>query len=272
MGAQRPQRPPPGHSMLLPRVGDDQTQRALDGVKLATQQAQRTAADLATTVDERSTGRLIGRQILIGTGTYAPTPGTKVAYVRAIGGGGGGGGATPGAGAGAGAGGSSGVLYEHVIGLGSTSGIFGGPFAGGAGGTGGTAAGGNGGNGGATTYTINGVTYSAPGGAGGTGMVGVAGNGNANPNAPSVGTPPANCLPTYGLGEPGIVVAGTAWFSGDGGGTTLGGGGVLVGGTTAGNAGSPGGFGGGGSGAAASAAGRAGGDGGSGGILIEEYS
>jgi len=64
MGAQRPQRPPPGHSLLMPRVGDGSTQRALDSVKLTAQQMQKTAAATQTALDA-----------LHVTGTAPPTSG-----------------------------------------------------------------------------------------------------------------------------------------------------------------------------------------------------
>lgn len=65
MGAQKPQRPPPGHAMLVPRVDADDTQRALDAVKQSIAQLQRTASALQTQ---------LGGLRIVGTGT-APPPG-----------------------------------------------------------------------------------------------------------------------------------------------------------------------------------------------------
>src|SRR3954471_24562891 len=98
MGAQRPKRPAPGHAMLLPRVGDNQTQRALDAVKLTTQQVQATAAALQATVDDDlAAGRLLAAPVtLTGTGTGTLPAGTAVIRIRGTGQGGGGGGATTG--------------------------------------------------------------------------------------------------------------------------------------------------------------------------------
>lgn len=217
-----------------------------------------------------TTGRYLGRQILTSTGTYNPTPGATVARLRDVGGGGGGGGATPGAGVGAAAGGTSGVMLDIVVGTPGRP-LTGGAFSCGAGGAGGSTAGGNGGTGGDTTIRINGVDYTAKGGGGGAGMVGVAGNNAVLPTAPAAGTS-AGGTTTYGLGEPGVVIGGAVWFSGDGGGSPMGAGAVAVAGTTAGNPGDAHGFGGGGSGAAAQTTGKAGGAGGAGGIIVEEYS
>ena len=64
MPTSRPQRPAPGHAMLLPRVGDDQTQRALDSVKVTAAAIQKTAAGLQDQID--------GARV---TGTAPPTSG-----------------------------------------------------------------------------------------------------------------------------------------------------------------------------------------------------
>jgi hypothetical protein len=102
-------------------------------------------------------------------------------------------------------------------------------------------------------------------------MAGVAGNGNVNPVAPSVATLPIKGIVTYGLGGVGVVIGGTAWFSGIGGGTEMGPGGDMVGGTSVGSAGRI--YGGAGAGGAAQGGGNSvGGDGAKGAIFIEEYS
>jgi hypothetical protein len=278
MGAKRPQRPAPGHAMLLPRVSDDDTQRALDAVKLTAQQVQKTIAATQATMADQVGGRLLGVAPLTGSGSGTLPAGTAAIRFRGTGQGGGGGGATTGAGIAAGAGGSTGEIVEGMAGTpGGT------PFAvttyswvGGTGaGAGGTSAGGNGGTGAASTLTANGVIYTASGGGGGMGIVGVAGNGNTNPTTTAIGAPAVGVSGVLrrasGLGLDGEMHDGTMWISGSGGCHEMGAGGVTVGGLTAGNPGT--GMGGGGGGAAAGGGGgRAGGDGAPGGWIVEFWS
>lgn len=212
----------------------------------------------------------LGRQILTGSGTYVPARGTTRAIVRLVGGGGGGGGAGGGAGVAAGAGGSSGVYVEAAIE--ATGAMRGGTYSCGAGGAAGSTAGGNGGTGGDTTIAINGVTYTAKGGGGGQGMASSAG-GFALPIAPAAGSSSgSNIFSTYDIGDPGINIGGTYWFSGSGGTSPLGHG-TIGGNDGAGTgAGVDGGPGGGGSGASEQlAGGLAGGAGGAGTIVIDQW-
>jgi hypothetical protein len=275
MPAQKPERPDPGHAMLLPRVGADPAgntvQRAFDAISTAQQQVQRSIAG--------SPGRLLTPPLLLtGTGSTAIPDGTCMIRIRGIGQGGGGGGATSGVGtAGGGAGGSTGEVLEAIIGapggtpLAGTYSWLGGS----SGGAGGSAAGGNGGTGADSTFQAVGVVYTAKGGGGGTGSTG-AGTGNWAPTATATGTPAVGTSGvlrrTWGVGDDGQVSGGAAaWFSGDGGASEFGPGGVTVGGTTAGNPG--GAFGGGGGGAAAAGGGSAiGGPGAVGAWIAEFYS
>lgn len=279
MGAQKPQRPPPGRALLLPRTGsgagggadadpDSSTvQRAFDAVQATTRQIQQSVAG--------SPGRLLAALLLTGAGAASIPAGTCMIRIRGIGQGGGGGGATSAGGtAGGGAGGSTGEVVEAIIGapggtpLTGTYSWVGGSSAG----AGGSAAGGNGQAGADSTFTAAGTTYTAKGGGGGTGSTGAV-TGNWAPTATATGTPAVGSSGvlrrTYGVGDDGQVVANTAWFSGDGGCSEFGPGGVTVGGTTAGNPG--GSMGGGGGGAAAAGGGSAVGGAGAPGAWIAEF-
>lgn len=224
-----------------------------------------TTAKLATSAQS---GRFLGTQVLTGSGMGSLATGTCVVHLRGIGGGAGGGGAVPGGGAGAAAGGGSGVLLDIWIG---TPGVplptsF--TFASGTGGAGGLVTPTAGTNGGDSTITINSVLYTMKGGTGGSASAGSPTDTASLPLAPPSGTSSGGVI-GFGLGGVGLVVDAAVWFSGSGGGTSLGGGGVAVGGTTTGNPGQ--GMGGGGSGAAAQGGARAGGDGAAGGFILEQF-
>lgn len=116
-----------------------------------------------------SSGAYLGRQVFTASGTYTPTPGTRHAIFRIIGGGGGGGGAGPAPGGTAvGGGGSAGTLSEDTVF--APGGITGGPVVVGTGGVGGTNVGGNGADGGNTTVVIQGILRISGGGGGGRGQ------------------------------------------------------------------------------------------------------
>lgn len=268
MPAQKPERPQPGSALVLPRVDDEQTQRALDRITTSSQQTQAQIDALSATAAAIPTlGRLLRTpRILSGTSSSTLTPGTCVVRLRGIGQGGGGGGAVGGA---CGAGGTSGVLLDIWIGtpgtpLASTAISW---TAGSGAGGGGTAAGTNGAAGSDSTITINGVAYTMKGGGGGGGQT-VGGTFNtAVTTVPAAGTT-AGGITTYGLGGSAFADPGVTGYSGAGGGTDTGAGGVgVVAG--AGRPGDSSGFGGGGSGGNGA---NAGGAGAAGGFIIEEYS
>lgn len=270
MGTQRPKRPPPGHAMLLPRVGKDAaadtTQRALDAVKLATQQAQQTAANLATAVDERSGGRLLGPpQRFTASGPYTPAEGCTLAIATITGGGGAGGGAQgAGAGAAVGGGGASGVTIRVTIQNPMAGSVVVG--AAGAPGAPGPAPGGGGGD---SSLLQGSTTYLAKGGGGGAGMT--------NPGIPVAigGNPQAGSSASdYITGDPGLngeFFAGATWVSGSGGCGARGIGGQGQAGTIAPAAPATG-NGSGGAGAAVTTISASGAGGSPGLIIIEEYS
>ena len=273
MPAQKPQRPDPGHAMLLPRTGADPAgntvQRAFDAVSTTMQQVQKTVA-----ANESAGGRLLAPQlVLTGAGSGTLPAGTCVVALDMIGQGGGGGGAINGSAAASG--GLSGWRLRISIG---TPGV---PLstldytwsAGSSGGGGGSAAGGGGAAGADTTATINGTTYKAKGGSGGIGSTGTGAVSSTPIAAP--GTGPAG-LASFGQAGPGLVMAlSTAGLiGGAGGGTDLGAGGEpIFGAPSNGNAGSTAGFGGGGGGAVAiNPAGFVGGAGAPGVVLLTPYS
>jgi hypothetical protein len=271
MGARRPQRPPPGHSMLLPRTGADPAgstvQRAFDAVKATVQQVQKTAGDLAGAVDDQAPGRLLATPLtLTGSGSGMLPAGTAVIRLRGIGQGGGGGGGGAGA---AGAGGSSGAKLMIDIGTPGT------PLppayswiSGSGAGLGGSAAGGDGTAGADSTFKVNGATYTAKGGGLGHGVPATGAINAAVSTTPAAGSGPGG-LVTWGIGDSSFADPGVVGFSGHGGGTDLGAGGSAVFNARAGNPGSAAGFGGGGSGGIG---GAAGGDGAPGGWIVEFYS
>lgn len=258
MPATKPKRPPPGHAIVVPRVDDDDTQRALDRIKVTLGQLQATAAN-------GPSGRILGVQVLSGSGTATLAVGTCVVHLRGIGQGGGGGGAV---GGGAGSGGSSGVMLDIWIGtpgvLLAASITF---SAGSAGGGGGNNAGTNGAAGSDSTITINRIAYTMKGGSGGTGAPSGAVLNAAICPVPASGTSTGGVV-SWGLGDSSFASPGVVGFSGYGGTTAMGAGGAALIANGAGNAGSAAGFGGGGSGGL----GGAGGAGAAGGFVIEEYS
>lgn len=111
-----------------------------------------------------------GVQVLAGSGTYTPTPGTNKVLVQAIGGGGGGGGAgtTGGAGGASGGGGGGGAYSEKLL----TSGFSGVAYVVGAGGNGGATGINAGVAGGDTTFGTT-LVVAKGGGAGGGGTTNV---------------------------------------------------------------------------------------------------
>src|SRR5882757_5457674 len=121
MPAQRPQRPDPGHALLLPRVTGDATgeatQRAFDRIALGVQQQQAKIDTLQSSSDEIAPGRLLRTpRILTGSGTTTLTDGTCMVILDGVGQGGGGGGGSGMGSSGFGAGGSSGVRLRIIIG------------------------------------------------------------------------------------------------------------------------------------------------------------
>lgn len=225
------------------------------------------AAELVTL--NGAPGRLIGRRFLVGSGQYVPTPGTRWIIVRMVGGGGGGGGTTGGGtGTANGSGGGSGAYLEFDVV--AVSAVRNGLFSCGAGGAGGSTSGGNGGTGGDTTFTINGVTYTAKGGTGGTGQVNTTAAHAPTPGRRQGGGSAVQIVVGED-GERGVYAPSDGYFWGGAGGSNpLGTGGGTVNGDNVGLPGS--GFGGGGGGASATTTARAGGLGAIGGILLLEFS
>src|SRR5882757_9524520 len=164
MPAQRPQRPDPGHALLLPRVTGDATgeatQRAFDRIALGVQQQQAKIDTLQSSSDEIAPGRLLRTpRILTGSGTTTLTDGTCMVILDGVGQGGG-------------AGGSSGVRLRIIIGspgvpIGSLAVSW---TAGSSGGSGGSVAGGSGSAGADSTISIAGTAYTMKGGGFGQGM------------------------------------------------------------------------------------------------------
>lgn len=256
MPARRPTRPPPGHSMLLPRTEGGATQRAFDAVSTSVAQVQRTLSAAQDSIDDVTPGRLLAvPTILTGSGSGTLPDGTCVVHLRGIGQGGGGGGGGSGA---AGAGGSSGALLDIWIGTPGT------PLAtlaytwaaGSAAGTGGNNTGTNGVAGSDSTFVHNAVTYTAKGGGGGLGQPNSAVINAAVPAVPAGGTGPGG-LVSFGHGGCAFGDPGVTGFSGAGGGTAMGAGGAAISGAGgAGNAGAN--YGGGGSGGIGANAGGSG--------------
>lgn len=217
------------------------------------------------------TGRLIGVQTFVASGTYTPTPGTARIIGEAIGGGGGGGGVAAAGGgvataAGGGSSGSYGRFYLVApVATAVTIGAGGVGVSGGYGGTGG-------GN------TLFGVSASFPGGTGAP--VGASSNATTVTGSPGGIPPPpsgANILGVQGsVGPlPGLVLAANAAVSGGGGGSPYGGGGTSIGGNGTGvflgNSALGYGAGGGGALGISNGAPAKGGDGRSGVLIIYEY-
>lgn len=171
-------------------------------------------------------GRLLGVQILTGSGTYTPTPGTMTVDVEGVACGGGGGG---GQGVnGCGGGGTSGAYFRKRIdsnGRGIRGGAYSAPTTGGAGGA---ATGGVGSTGSNATIVINGITYTLKGGPGGGGMPAPAGTTFAGPGSIASGSSTGDLgAPFQGGGTEGIFLSGSFGTSGDGGSCPLGAGGRL---------------------------------------------
>lgn len=250
----------------LADTGHDGTDRVMIQAEQNLQDLQDRVRGLRSQVLAVS-GRFLGRQILTGSGTYAPSPGTTLVRVRMIGGGGGGGGAGGGANVAVGAGGATGRYLDFVVGGGAA--ITGGAYSCGGGGSGGANTGGTGGTGGSTTIVVNRTTYTATGGGGGTGLASTAASGFAFPGGLIGGSSTADV--SYAeQGQPGILVNTLLFWGGSGGSTEFGAGGGTGVGSQNGNPGL--GFGSGGGGAGAAAAGKVGGAGAPGAIDIEEYS
>lgn len=215
------------------------------------------------------TGRLIGVQTFVASGTYTPTPGTARIIGEAIGGGGGGGGvpSAPGSASAAGGGSSGSYGRFYLVAPAATTVTIG---AGGVGVSAGTGAGGG--------NTIFGVSVSFPGGSGAIAgststSAGVTGTPGGSPPPPSG----ANIFGAQGAVStlPGFVLASTSALAGGGGTSPYGGGGGAIGvnGTYA-ISGSPAvGYGAGGGGAVGANHGVTlkGGDGRSGILIIYEY-
>lgn len=146
-------------------------------------------------------GRYLGTQFLTGSGTYTPTPGTRLAHVRQVAAGGGGGGANstttiPDS---AGAGGNSGWCIDYRVTGSGGSDLTGGSFGCGSGGAGGAATPTSGTTGGDTTLTIGGVLFTAKGGTGGGAFL----NNKGGPAAPQTQPVAIGMLAYYGPGLPG---------------------------------------------------------------------
>lgn len=231
---------------------------------------QRETRTAITQLASSIAGNLLGTRLLVGSGVYTPTAGTKSVSVWATGGGGGGGGAQGGgATTTAGAGGSSGVCFVGNITNGSI--LMGGAYSCGVGGAGGSTAGGIGGAGGDTLFRINGVDFVVKGGSGGAGMLagGIVVAGISKPQSGTTTGP--NYTSSWGYAEPGQLFVGSTWISGSGGCNYLGAGGVgQTGSVNAAESGNL--YGGGGAGGAATTVGHVGGNGAAGGILIYEFS
>lgn len=276
MGAQKPTRPAPGHSMLLPRVSqDDDMQRALQHVAPAMQRvlAIATAAQDAVAA---APGQYLGAQALTGGGTGTLAEGTCVVEYWIQAAGGGGGGAAGGANDASGAGGGSGMCLYGILGTPGTplpsTFTYSAPTGAAAGGTSGGTAGSTGAD---ASLTIAGATITAKGGTGGAGMSSST-IANAAGGVPQAGsTSGGSVIAAIGArGQPAYLLQGTpgiASISGDGASSPFGVGGfAAIGAFAAGGAAQ--GFGAGGGGANANGAGFAGGDGAPALIFFKQYS
>jgi hypothetical protein len=209
-----------------------------------------------------ATGRLIGIQTITASSNYTPTAGTTsiVAWIQGGGGGGGGAAATAAGQNSTGSGGGSGALSVHR----ATAGFSGSAIVIGAGGVGTTGAAGPGGS---TTFL--GVT--APGGTGGLASAAGAPPLLIRGGAGAVLGTGANVYNGAGTpGEPGVVLALSVLFGGNGASSNFGGGGSFAGGF-AGVAALNYGSGGAGATNIASAAAQTGGNGFAGVVVIYEY-
>ncbi len=285
MPAQKPTRPAPGHSLVLPRVTDDTTQRALDRVALGARQQQATVDTVSSTVDDlggslgsleaavtalQAGARFMRVQKLTGSGTYTLLPTTTVVEFWLQAPGGGGGGAAGGANIAVGGGGGGGICLYGIAGTPGTpitpsSGAYSIP----SGGTGGVI-GAAGISGGDATCVIGGVTLTARGGSGGAGMASSSLAESIGGSPPAGSTFAAPVISASGArGRSGMVVSGGG-FPGDGADSMFGVGGPGLHGAV-GAGGAAVGYGGGGGGGQATTAGQLGGNGAPGVLVIKEY-
>lgn len=276
MPALKPERPTPGVALVMPRVPEETTQRALDQVGVATQQIQGKIDEARAAIGEIESGRLLAETELTGTGSGTLNALTTRVRVRMVACGGGGGGAQGGANQAAGAGGSSGVSLDFMATV-----TPGGAFNWSAPTTGGTAGSSSGGDGGAGSdatltlpLTTGSTTYTAKGGGGGQGMLNGT-TGFAQPTAPAGGSSSgAGIRSTWTPGMHGVSIPQPYWYSGNGGASPFGSGTIGGNDGTGTGAGVTGGRGAGGSGATekSGGSGKAGGSGGPAFVVIEEYS
>ncbi len=216
-----------------------------------------------------TSGSLLNVQYLTsGTNaTYTPTLGTHSIIIQMVGGGGGGGGASGASSqAAAGGGGSSAAyLLKRITGFSGT-----GTYTVGVYGTHGSSSGGSGGTGGNTSFTYNGITYTADGGNGGAGMAHGTSVAIVNGGGPSIAV--NGDINDYGhSGECGTRLSGSVAKGGFGGSGQFGAGGW--GSTTQGSNSNAYGYGSGGSGATStSSTGYVGSDGQPGIIIVWEFS
>jgi hypothetical protein len=221
-----------------------------------------TALNTTLTTLNNSAFRIIGKQVLTGSGVYTPTSGTKYCWARGIAGGGGGAGATSGSGTqGIGGGGGAGAYGECWFAATTESYSCGTAGAGGAAGLAGS-------NGGSTTF---GSLLNLGGGSGGQPNNTVSGQGFAV--AGTGGTVNTADFGTNGnSGMVGFLGSSTGGMSGQGGNSQFGGGGVAVAGTVSQNGNAGTGYGAGGSGALAiGAVNVTGGPGTAAGIVVFEF-
>lgn len=210
-----------------------------------------------------TSGTVLKRLVLTGSGVTTLPTGTTVVDVEMVGGGGGGGGGQGGAGVGVAGGGASGVYLAFSVDLTGISNLRA-SWSCGAGGAGGSNIGGNGGTGGDTVLSLGGKTYTAKGSGGGTGQTNVAGVSAAIGGLPGVGSSPGDRV--GGTEGDHAVNVGGIFFSGGGGDNPMGPGGPSVDGGQPGKAGL--GPGAGGSGGNATVTGQPGGAGVAGRIIL----
>jgi hypothetical protein len=219
----------------------------------------------------QATGRLLGVQRFVTSGTYTPTSGTKFVIVTVVGAGGAGGGgfATGAAAYSVGSGGASGSLTKARF----NAGFAGAAVAVGAGGTG--VPGGAGNPGGASSF--GGTLITAPGGGGGlaatVASTGSIFSGQGSPGGAGTVTGGGQTIQVSN-GQPGscgYAFAGVGPISGHGASSCLGGGGGTNTSAGAGGTGQSAGAGGGGAACPPSVPDQSGGVGAAGLVLVEEY-
>lgn len=246
------------------RFNDDNQETARRNANTRIAELQKQMENLAT-----APGRVLGQTVLTGSGNDSLPAGTRFIEVQVVGGGGGGGGAAGGAGVGVGGGGASGAFVKISRDIsGARLPIS---WSCGVGGVGGTSAGGSGGTGGDTRLLVDGGTMLAKGGGGGAGGTSTTTIAFSSPGGRVAGSSKGD-YSVQGVGDPGIVTAGTApqlGWGGAGGSNPVGAGGGVTSGSTAGGAGDSTGAGGGGAGGCSvGATGRAGGNGAAGKIIV----